>query len=98
MAFGDRNRDGKPDIELGRSPLLKARHTGDWSYWTFPAPDGKIFVGDTWPESSRVIFERTGWKTRDLSPVMFYSVRGLPVMSTSPRSTNMAVKVIKEKP
>ncbi len=98
VAFGDRNRDGKPDIELGRSPLLKARHTGDWSYWTFPAPEGKIFVGDTWPEGSRVFFERTGWKTRDISPVMFYSAGALPVSSTSPRSTNMAVEVIKKKP
>ncbi len=93
VAYGDQNKDDKPDRELGRSIFLTARTAGDWSYWTFSAPDGKIFLGDTWEDGARVFFDRTGWKSKDFSPTMFYSQGGAPVLSTGPRSTNMTVEI-----
>lgn len=93
VAYGDRNGDGLPDAELGRSSLLTARAAGDWSYWTVAAPAGKLFVGNTWNEGGRVFFDRTGWGNQDLSSTMFYSITGPPVLSTGPRSTNLAVEI-----
>ncbi len=96
VAYGDRNRDGKPDVELEKSPFLTARSAGDWSYWTVPSPEGKIFVGNTWPEGTRVFFDRKGWETRAFSSTMYYSTGGPPTLSTEPRSTNMAIEVVEE--
>ncbi len=93
VAYGDRNNDGRPDVELGRSSFLTARSTGDWSYWTLPAPEGKLFVGNTWNEGARVFFDRTGWAQKDLSPTMYYSISGPPTLSTGPRSTNLAIEI-----
>ena len=96
VAYGDKNKDGKPDVELGKSPFLTARSAGDWSYWTVPAPEGRIFVGNTWNEGARVFFDRKGWSGKDFSSTMHYATSGAPVLSTGPRSTNMAIEVIKE--
>jgi hypothetical protein len=96
VAYGDKNNDGKPDIELGKSPFLTARSAGDWSYWTVPAPEGRIFVGNTWNEGARVFFDRKGWTGKDFSSTMHYSTSGAPVLSTGPRSTNMAVEIVEE--
>ncbi len=95
VAFGDSDRDGEPDVELGRSPFLTAKRTADWSYWTLPAPEGKLFVGNSWNEGARVFYELAAWKDPDFSSKMFYSGGGgVPVLSTAPRSTNMAIEVI----
>ncbi len=96
VAFGDANGDGKPDAEIARSDFLIAQKAGDWSFWTFPAPEGKVFVGDTWDEGARIYFDRTGWKTKDFSSNMFFSQGGAPGGSTGPRSTNMAIEVEKK--
>lgn len=93
VAYGDQDGDGRPDMELGRSSLLTARAAGDWSYWTVSAPEGKLFVGNTWNEGVRVFFDRTGWSGNDLSATMHYSVTGPPTLSTGPRSTNMAIEI-----
>jgi hypothetical protein len=93
VAYGDLADDGRPDRELGRSPFLTARSPGDWSYWTVPAPEGRLFVGNTWNEGGRVFFDRTGWGHRDLSPTMYYSSAGPPNLSTGPRSTNLAIEI-----
>jgi len=97
VAYGDKNVDGKPDAELGRSPYLRASKAGEWSRWTFSAPTGKLFIGNTWEDEARVFYERTGWKKKDLSSTMFYSRQGPPVLTTGPRSINMTVEVIKPK-
>ncbi len=97
VAYGDKNGDGKPDAELGRSPYLRASKSGEWSRWTFSAPEGKLFVGNTWEDEARVFYERSGWDKEDLSSTMFYSRQGPPVLTTGPRSINMAVEVIKPK-
>lgn len=96
VAYGDKNNDGRPDIELGRSPFLTARGAGDWSYWTVAAPDGKIFVGNTWEEGARVFFDRKGWSGNDFSSDMFYATKGVPSHSTGPRSTNMALEIVEQ--
>jgi len=96
VAFIDKNGDGQPDTQLSASPFLKAKHAKDWSYWTFPAPEGKVFVGNSWREGGRVFFERSGWKNRQFSSQMFYSQGGAPKLSTGPRSTNMAVEIMEE--
>ncbi|HPJ72097.1 MAG TPA: hypothetical protein PK636_05385 [bacterium] len=93
VAFADRNGDGRPDIEISRSPFLAGRRAGDWSQWSFRAPTGKIFVGYTWREGARVYFERTGWKDASFSPEMYYSSGELPTLSTSPRASNLAVEI-----
>lgn len=93
VAYGDKNNDGRPDIELGKSPFLTARSTGDWSYWTVPAPEGNIFVGNTWNDGARVFFDRKGWADKDFSSTMYYATSGAPILSTGPRSTNMAVEI-----
>ncbi|HOO77929.1 MAG TPA: hypothetical protein PLI51_07925 [bacterium] len=93
IAFADRNGDGRPDIEISRSPFLAGRRAGDWSQWSFRAPTGKIFVGYTWREGARVYFERTGWKDASFSPEMYYSSGELPTLSTSPRASNLAVEI-----
>lgn len=93
VAYGDRNEDGRPDVELGRSSFLTARSAGDWSYWTLPAPEGRLFAGNTWNEGARVFFDRTGWRHKDLSPTMYYSTTGPPILSTGPRSTNLAIAI-----
>lgn len=94
VAYGDKNNDGRPDLELGRSSFLTARSAGDWSYWTLPAPEGRLFVGNTWNESARVFFDRTGWGHKDLSPTMYYSSSGPPTLSTGPRSTNLVIEIL----
>lgn len=96
VAYGDKNNDGKPDIELGKSPFLTARSAGDWSYWTVTAPEGRIFVGNTWNDGARVFFDRKGWVGKDFSSTMHYATSGAPVLSTGPRSTNMAVEIVEE--
>lgn len=93
IAFADRNGDGRPDVEIVRSPFLTGRRAGDWSQWSFRAPKGKIFVGYTWREGARVYFERTGWKNAGFSPEMYYSSGELPTLSTSPRASNLAVEI-----
>jgi len=94
IAFADRNGDGVPDVEVSRSPYLTGRRGGDWSRWIFPAPSGRLFVGTTWREGSRVYFSRTPWQEGGFSPKMFYSTDGsTPVRSASPRSSNLAVLV-----
>lgn len=98
MAYGDENRDGKPDVELGRSPFLTAKKAGDWSFWPVPAPEGKLFVGNAWNEGAWVFFDRAGWKNQDLSSLMFYSSGGPPLNSTRPRSTNLVLEIVKEEP
>ncbi|MEA1928064.1 MAG: hypothetical protein U9N73_07635, partial [Candidatus Auribacterota bacterium] len=96
VAYGDKNNDGKPDMELGKSPFLTARSAGDWSYWTVPAPEGRIFVGNTWNDGARVFFDRKPWSGKDFSSTMYYATSGAPVLSTGPRSTNMAIEVVEE--
>jgi len=96
VAYGDKNNDGRPDIELGKSPFLTARSAGDWSYWTVTAPEGRIFVGNTWNDGARVFFDRKGWVGKDFSSTMHYATSGAPVLSTGPRSTNMAVEIVEE--
>lgn len=96
VAYGDKNNDGKPDIELGKSPFLTARSAGDWSYWTVSAPEGRIFVGNTWNDGARVFFDRKGWSGNDFYSTMYYATSGAPILSTGPRSTNMAVEIMKE--
>ncbi len=95
VAYGDDNEDGKPDIELFRSPYLKARSAGDWSHWTIPAPEGRLFVGYAWEDETRVFYERSAWKHKDLSETMYYSnsPKGPPLLFTSPRAINMTVEV-----
>lgn len=93
VAYGDKNNDGKPDIELGKSPFLTARSAGDWSYWRVSAPEGRIFVGNTWNEGARVFFDRKGWVGKDFSSTMYYATSGAPILFTGPRSTNMVVEI-----
>lgn len=95
VAYGDKNKDGKPDVELARSPYLKARNAGEWSQWAFPAPEGRLFVGNAWRDEARVFYGRTGWKKQKLSSTMYFSRQGPPVLTTGPRSINMTVEVIK---
>jgi len=97
VAYGDKNQDGKPDVELDKSSFLTAKGAGDWSYWTFPATEGKLFVGNSWDDlGTRIFYAMTGWRTRDMSSIVYYSRQGPPVLSANPRSTNMTVEVIKE--
>ncbi len=102
VAYGDRSRDGKPDIELARSPYLRSGKAGEWSRWAFPAPDGKLFVGYAWEDETRIFYERSAWKHNYLSSTMYYtnSHQGPPVLVAGPRSINMVVEVakIKESP
>jgi len=93
IAFADRDGDGTPDVEISRSPYLTGRKTGDWSRWSFTAPSGRLFVGTTWREGARVYFARSAWREGGLSPLMFYSSGEMPTLSTSPRSSNLAVTV-----
>ena len=95
VAYTDKDNNGKPDAEVGRSGFLMAREAGDWSYHVFDAPAGRLFTGNTWNEGAIVYFERVGWKTEPFSPVMFYSRQGPPVLSTAPRSTAMAIEVVR---
>lgn len=95
VAYGDKNRDGKPDAELARSPFLKAARSGGWSRWSFSAPEGTVFVGYALDADTRVFYERAGWKDSDLSSTMYYSnqSQGPPALVAAPRSINMAVEV-----
>ena len=95
VAYADTMGDGRPDTEFSRSPFLTAVRGGEWSQWTFTAPQGKVFVGNTWNEGAMVYFDRIGWPHRDFSSAMFFSRQGPPTGTTSPRSTNMAVEVIR---
>ncbi len=96
LAYSDTTGDGRPDTEISRSPLLTAIRTGDWSWWEITAPEGRLFVGNTWNEGAQVYFDRIPFQHRDLSSTMFYATRGLPTLSTSPRSTNLAVEILPE--
>ncbi|MDA3884961.1 MAG: hypothetical protein PF638_05140 [Candidatus Delongbacteria bacterium] len=99
IAWADTNNDGKPDKEIGRSELKIVSKDGDWSSWNFKLDFNRIFVGNTWKTSNEKVYYQNGGKVEGysgLSNTLFYSRKfnGKPSQSTSPRFTNIKVKLI----
>jgi hypothetical protein len=100
IAWADTNNDGKPDTEIGRSELKTASQEGQWSSWTFNSTYNCIFVGNTWSSNDEKVYYQNGGTVegyKGLSNKVFYarSFDGKPTQSTSPRYTNIRVKIIK---
>ncbi|MBN1253198.1 MAG: hypothetical protein JXA16_13755, partial [Bacteroidales bacterium] len=100
IAWADTNNDGIPDKEIGRSNLFTAKNAGDWSSWAFKSEYDKIFVGNTWKQSDDRIYYQSGGNLKGykgLSNKLFYSreFNGKPTQSTSPRYTNVKIKILK---
>ncbi len=98
IAWADTNNDGKPDKEIGRSELKSASSDGEWSSWTFSSNYDRIFVGNTWSISDEKVYYQMGGNVEGytgLSNTVFYSrsFNGNPGQSTSPRFTNIKVKL-----
>ena len=99
IAWADTNDDGKPDKEIGRSDLKTASKDGEWSSWNFKSDFDRIFVGNTWKTSKEKVYYQNGGKVNGysgLSKTVFYSRKfnGKPSQSTSPRFTNIKIKII----
>ena len=100
IAWADTNNDGKPDKEIGRSDLKTASENGEWSSWNFKSDYNRIFVGNTWSSSDEKMYYQNGGTVDGyggLSNTVFYSrsFNGKPSQSTSPRFTNIIVKITK---
>lgn len=98
-AWADTNNDGIPDLEIGRSELKTATEDGAWSSWQFRSNFSRIFVGNTWNLSDEKVYYQNGGSVdgyTGLSNKVFYSrsFNGKPTQSTSPRFTNIKVKVL----
>ncbi len=99
IAWADTNNDGKPDKEISRSDLKTASKDGEWSSWKFKSYYNRIFVGNTWSSSNEKMYYQNGGTVdgyKGLSNTVFYSrvFNGKPSQSTSPRFTNIKVKII----
>ncbi|PLX17205.1 MAG: hypothetical protein C0599_14060, partial [Salinivirgaceae bacterium] len=99
IAWADTNKDGKPDKEIGRSELKTAATAGQWSSWPFSSIYDRIFVGNTWSQNDEKVYYQNGGTLEGyvgLSNKVFYSrtFNGIPNQSTSPRFTNIKVRVV----
>ncbi len=99
IAWADTNNDGKPDKEIGRSDLKTASKDGEWSSWNFKSNYNRIFIGNTWSSSNEKMYYQNGGTVDGyvgLSNTVFYSrvFNGKPSQSTSPRFTNIKVRII----
>ena len=100
IAWADINNDGKPDKEISRSDLKIASEEGEWSSWNFKSDYNRIFVGNTWRSSNEKMYYQNGGTVDGyigLSNKVYYSrvFNGQPSQSTSPRFTNIKVKIIR---
>jgi len=98
IAWADTNNDGKPDKEIGRSELKTAKEEGQWSSWSFTSSYERIFVGNTWKQADEKVYYKNSGSLegyKGLSDKLFYSrsFNGTPNQSTSPRFTNIKVRL-----
>ena len=101
-AWTDTNSDGFPDQELGRSELMVAEQSGDWSSWEFTATSNSIFAGNCWTQHNERVFYQMGDPAPDgytgLGYINYYSRQfdGTPNAKATPRYTNIRLRYIRQ--
>lgn len=98
-AWADTNNDGKPDKEIDRSELITADTKGEWSTWSFNSDYKKVFTGNMWNHSDKLVYNQEGgllYGYKGLSNSVYYSTEfsGIPNNLKGPSYTNIKITAI----
>jgi hypothetical protein len=71
VAYADTDGDGNPDKLLAVSPPAVAQKPGEWTDWSFPTEQPRVFVGNAWENADTPVYcaparegeGRDNWRT-----------------------------------
>lgn len=91
IAYGDSNKDGKPDKLIAQSPFMTTEREGGWSEWEFETEEKPLFVGFNWPLNN-YIYRRGGiWPHGMFSDDFYYGLAAKKFIPGGPAFSNVRI-------